>query len=99
MKTPIQKKIAQKAGITAQYLSFILNKKRENVSIPVAKKLSEASQELGFAFTPEDWTFRPEIIKQHLKEHRIHGKGDQTNGKRTNNIKLTSARSNGNSHQ
>ena len=84
MKTPIQKKIAQKAGITAQYLSFILNRKRENVSISVAKKLSEASQELGFAFTPEDWAFRPEIIKQHLKEHRIHVRGEKNNGKRSN---------------
>jgi transcriptional regulator with XRE-family HTH domain len=67
MKTNTQKQMAEKAGITAQHLSYILNQKR-HVSVMVAKKLAEISQELGLPFTPEDWVFRPEIIKQHLKE-------------------------------
>lgn len=68
MKTNTQKQIAEKAGITAQYLSFILNQKRNNISVMVAKKLGEVSQELGLPFAPEDWIFRPELIKKHLKE-------------------------------
>ena len=67
MKKITQKEIARMAGITEIYLSFILNQKRNNISVPLAKKLAEISQELGLPFTPEDWIFRTEIIKQHLR--------------------------------
>jgi len=67
MKKTTQKQIAEKAGITAQYLNFILNRKRNNLSVTVAQKLGEVSQELGLPFTPEDWVFRPEQIKIFLK--------------------------------
>ncbi len=68
MKKGIQKQIAEIAGITEQYLSFILNKKRQNISVTVSKKLAEASMQFGLPFTPEDWSFRPHLIKQQLKE-------------------------------
>ena len=73
MKHGIQKQIAAKAGITEQYLSFILNNKRDNVSKEVAKKLSEASREFGLDISPEDWVFRGAEIKQALKESHVKG--------------------------
>lgn len=63
-----QKEIAQKANISELYLSFILTGKRENLSVNLAKRLSEVSMKLGLPFTPGDWMFRAREIRAHLKK-------------------------------
>lgn len=74
MRKISQRQIAEIAGITEQYLSFILNQKRKNISVAVSKKLAVASKQLGLPFTQEDWAFRSHSIKQQLKELNISNK-------------------------
>ena len=69
MKKITQKQIAKMAGITETHLSFILNNKRHS-SVYLAKKLGKIALDLGLPFNPEDWVFRPELIKQYLKENK-----------------------------
>jgi transcriptional regulator with XRE-family HTH domain len=67
MKHGIQKKIAEKAGYTEQYVSFILNKKRNNISTECAQKLADVSIGMGLPFTPDDWMFRANEIKRYIR--------------------------------
>jgi len=77
MKRGLQKKLAEETGYSEQYISFILNGKRTNISTECAKRLSEASFNLGLCLTPEDWAFRATIIKERFRS----GNGE-TDGER-----------------
>lgn len=58
-------KFSSLTGISKANISAILGKKRD-ISKQAALKLGEASLELGYDFTPSDWMFNPEAIKQTL---------------------------------
>ena len=82
MKHGIQKKIAEKAGYTEQYVSFILNLKRNNISTECAKKLADASIGFGLPFSPDDWMFRADEVKRYIRNL----KSDSNSTKQSNQM-------------